>query len=169
MWLQLFLPTFLVAHLNLVMFMDLFLGDKWGYVLSRFSRVRLFATPWTAARQAPLSMRFFRQEYWSGLPFPPPGDLNPGIESMSLKSPVLACRFFYFFDNSHSVWRASLVAEMVKNLSATQETQVRSLKEITTRSSILAWRIPWTEEPVTFILCERCEVGSTAVSFLWKW
>ena len=45
------------------------------------SRVRLFATPWTVARQAPLSMGFSRQEYWSGLPFPSPGDLpNPGIE-----------------------------------------------------------------------------------------
>ena len=40
-----------------------------------------FATPWTVASQAPLSMGFFRQEYWSGLPFPPPGDLpDPGIE-----------------------------------------------------------------------------------------
>ena len=45
------------------------------------SRVRLFATPWTVAYQAPLSMRFSRQEYWSGLPFPSPGDLpDPGIE-----------------------------------------------------------------------------------------
>ena len=45
------------------------------------SRVRLFATPWTVARQAPLSMGFSRQGYWSGLPFPSPGDLpNPGIE-----------------------------------------------------------------------------------------
>ena len=45
------------------------------------SRVRLFVTPWTVAYQAPLSMGFSRQEYWSGLPFPSPGDLpNPGIE-----------------------------------------------------------------------------------------
>ena len=45
------------------------------------SRVRLFATPGTIACQAPLSMGFSRQEYWSGLPFPSPGDLpNPGIE-----------------------------------------------------------------------------------------
>ena len=45
------------------------------------SRVRLFATPWTVAHQAPQSMEFFRQEYWSGLPFPSPGDLpNPGIK-----------------------------------------------------------------------------------------
>ena len=45
------------------------------------SRVRLFATPWTVAYQAPPSMGFFRQEYWSGFPFPSPGDLpNPGVE-----------------------------------------------------------------------------------------
>ena len=45
------------------------------------SRVRLFATPWTVAYQAPPSMGFSRQECWSGLPFPPPGDLpDPGIE-----------------------------------------------------------------------------------------
>ena len=48
------------------------------------SRVRLFATPWTVAYQAPPSMGFSRQEYWSGLPFPSPGDLhNPGIEPVS--------------------------------------------------------------------------------------
>ena len=45
------------------------------------SRVRLFATPWTVAYQAPLSMGFSRQEYWGGLPFPSPGDLpDPGIK-----------------------------------------------------------------------------------------
>ena len=48
------------------------------------SRVRLFATPWTVAYQAPPSMEFSRQEYWSGLPFPSPGDLpGPGIEPRS--------------------------------------------------------------------------------------
>ena len=48
------------------------------------SRVQLFATPWTVALQAPLSMGFSRQEYWSGLPFPSPGDLpDPGIEPRS--------------------------------------------------------------------------------------
>ena len=49
-----------------------------------FSRVRLFATPWTVAYQSPQSMGFSRQEYWSTLPFPSPGDLpNPGIKSAS--------------------------------------------------------------------------------------
>ena len=55
---------------------------------------RLFATPRTAAHQAPLSMQFSRQEYWSGLPFPTPGDHpDPGIEPTSPDSPELAGRF----------------------------------------------------------------------------
>ena len=67
-------------------------------VQSRFQRVlslsvvQLFVTPWTVAHQAPLSMGFFRQEYWSGLLFPSSGDLsNPGIKSVS---PELAGGFF---------------------------------------------------------------------------
>ena len=53
-------------------------------LLSRFSRVRLCATPWTAAHQAPPSQGFSRQEYWSGLPLSSPGDLpDPGIEPRS--------------------------------------------------------------------------------------
>ena len=52
-------------------------------------------TPWTVAHQAPLSMGFSRQKYWSRLPFPPPGVLpDPGIEAASLVSPALAGRFF---------------------------------------------------------------------------
>ena len=59
------------------------------------SRIQLFVTPSTAARLHPLSMGFFRQEYWSGLPFPTSGDLhNPGTEPTSPASPVLAGRFF---------------------------------------------------------------------------
>ena len=59
------------------------------------SHVRFSVTPWTIAHQAPLSMQSFRQEYWSGLPFPPPGDLpHPGTEPLSLVSPALAGRFF---------------------------------------------------------------------------
>ena len=55
------------------------------------SCVLLFATPWTVAHQTPLSMGFSRQEYWSGLPCPPPGDLPyPGIKPASLMSPTLA-------------------------------------------------------------------------------
>ena len=54
-------------------------------MLNHFSHVRLFSAPWTVARQAPLSMGLSRQQYWSGLPCPPPGDLpNPGINSCLL-------------------------------------------------------------------------------------
>ena len=63
------------------------------------SLVQLFETPWTVACQAPLSMGFSRQEYWSGLPCPLPGDLpSPGIEPVSLMSPALA-------DRPSSKWR----------------------------------------------------------------
>ena len=59
------------------------------------SHVRLFAAQWTVAHQAPPSMGFSRQEYWSGLPCPPPGHHpGPGIEPVTLMSPVLASWFF---------------------------------------------------------------------------
>ena len=64
-------------------------------MLTHFSLVQLFVTLWTIAFQASLSKGFSRQESWSGLPCPPPGDLlNPGIEPMSLMSPALAGGFF---------------------------------------------------------------------------
>ena len=70
------------------------------------SHVRLFVTPWTVALQAPLSIEFFRQEYWSGLPCSPPGDLlDPGIEPMSLKSPALADSFF----TTSATWEAPFI------------------------------------------------------------
>ena len=123
--------------------------------MKSLSRVRLFATPWTVAHQAPPSMEFSRQEYWSGLPFPSPGDLpNLGIEPWS---PTL--------------WADALPSEppetdCIIKLPKIQlerrkhtaqwllaETQDQSLGEdpleegMTTHSSILAWRIPRTEEP----------------------
>ena len=67
-----------------------------------------FVTPWTMARQAPLSVGFPRQEYWSGLPLPNPGDLpNPGIEPMSLASPAFVGRFFTTAPpgKPHMIWR----------------------------------------------------------------
>ena len=67
------------------------------------SCVKLFASPRTIAHQAPLSMGFSRQEYWSGLPCPPPGDLpNPGIQTTSLVSPALAGGFF----TTSTTWEA---------------------------------------------------------------
>ena len=72
-------------------------------MLSRLGRVQLSVTPWTLARQAPLSMRFSRQECWSGLPCPPPGDLpHPGIEPASLMSLALAEAFF----TTSATWEA---------------------------------------------------------------
>ena len=72
-------------------------------VLSHFSRVQLFVTLWTVAYQAPRSMEFSRQEYWSGLPCPPPGDLfDPGIEPSSFISPTLAGGVF----TTSTTWEA---------------------------------------------------------------
>ena len=65
-------------------------------LLSCFSHVRLFATLWTVAHQAALSMGFFSQEYWSELSCPPPEALpNPGIEPACLMSSALVGKYFY--------------------------------------------------------------------------
>ena len=72
-------------------------------MLSHFSHDQLFAILWTVARQAPLSMGFSRQEYWSGLSCPSPGDLpHPGMEPASLKSPALADRY----STNSTTWEA---------------------------------------------------------------
>ena len=65
------------------------------WCVQSLSRAQLFATPWIIALQAPLSMEFSRKDYWSGLPFPSPGDLpDPGIEHASPAPPSLVGRFF---------------------------------------------------------------------------
>ena len=75
---------------------------QWAGVLI-LSHVRLSVTPWTAARQAPLSVGFSRQEYQSGLPRPPPGDLpDPGIKPAPLASPALVGGFF----TTSATWEA---------------------------------------------------------------
>ena len=75
------------------------------YVLHRFSHVRL----WAVACQAPWSMGFSRQEYWSGLPCPPSGDLpNSGIKPASVTSPALACGFFI----TSSTWEALVLLHL---------------------------------------------------------
>ena len=87
--------------MNILRTTELFtLKERVDFILYEFnacilSRVQLFATPWTVACQALLSMEFSRQEYWSGLPCPPPGDPpNSGIKSASLAFPALTGRFF---------------------------------------------------------------------------
>ena len=103
-------------------------------------------TLWTVAHQALLSVGFPRQEYWSGLPFSPPGDLlNIGR------------RFTVFCTGRQILYHWEAPVSSVKNMPAMQETLVSSLvwedtleKEVikmTTHSSILAWEFPWTEEP----------------------
>ena len=80
-------------------------------VLSCFSQVQLFAILWTVAHQAPLSMGFPRQEYWSGLPCPPPGDLpDPGIKRTSLMSSALAGVFFTI----STTWEVLRVLNLLK-------------------------------------------------------
>ena len=94
-------------------------------MLSCFSRVRLFVTPWTIAHQAPLSMEFPRQEYRSGLPFPFPGIfLTLVLKLCLLHSPA-------------NVGDLGLISGLGRSLE----------EEMATHSSILDWEIPWTEEP----------------------
>ena len=74
------------------------------------SCVQLFATLWTVARQGPLSVGFFRQEYWSGLPFPPPGDLpNPGIKSESPALQVDSLPLSHHEGKKKCVWLAQAI------------------------------------------------------------
>ena len=121
---------------------------KWKVKVKSLSRVQLLATPWTAAHQAPPSMRFSRWEYWSGVPSPSP--INPQVPR-------------------NSTW-ASLVAQTVKHLPAVRETWVRSLgwddpleKEMATHSSTLAWKIPWIEEPGRLQSMGSQRVGATSL------
>ena len=79
-------------------------SDAHGCMLNHFSCLWLLASLWIVAHQAPLSVGFSRQ-YWSGLPFPPPGDLpDPGVEPLSLESPALTGVFF----TTSTTWEAPL-------------------------------------------------------------
>ena len=78
-------------------------------MLGHFSHVQLLATQWAVARQAPLSVGFSRQEYWSRLLCPPPGDLpDPGIEPVVSNVPALAGRFF----TTGATWEALCVMKL---------------------------------------------------------
>ena len=146
------------------------------------SHVRPFGTPWAIDCQAPPSVGFSRQEYWSGLPFPSPEDLpDPEIKPLppaltggfftteSPGKPCLCCLcltyytpiklaiFFSLglrFNATSQKGQASLVAQKIKNLPTMRQIWVQSLgqkdpleKGMAAHSNILAWRIPWTEEP----------------------
>ena len=91
-------------------------------VLRHSSHCQLFATPWTVACQASLSMGFSRQEYWSGFPCPPPGDLP----HLGISVSYVSCTGKQILHNYSTTWVD---------------------KEMATHSSVLAWRIPGTGEP----------------------
>ena len=81
-------------------------------MLSYFSHVQLFVNLWTVTHQVPLSMGFSRQEYWSGLPCPPLGDLpNSGTEPKSLIFPALEGRFV----TTSTAWDAQHIPLLVHN------------------------------------------------------
>ena len=139
------------------------------WVLSHFSYVQLFVTLWIVACQAPQSMGFTRQEYWSGLTCPPPGNFWYNV----LKTTLQTIHFSHIIIFSPSFYKAKLsfewldqlfghyidigvffVAQTIKNMPVMQKIWVRSVgqedhleKGMTVHSSILAWRIPRTEEP----------------------
>ena len=114
-------------------------------VASCFSHVTLFVTLWTAACQAPLSIRFSRKEYWSRLPFPPPGDLSdPGIEPGSLMPPALAGRLFTLVPPGKPyIYMENIYVSLVRN-----------------------WRRKWQPSPV-FLPGEPQGWGSLVGCHLW--
>ena len=113
----------LKIHRTIVIFCSLYFSNLWSYgwqlklytfkeynlmiwycvIACMLSCVQLFATPWTIAHQASLYIEFSRQEYWSGLPFPPSGHLpSPRIKPVSPGSSPLACGFF----STSATWEA---------------------------------------------------------------
>ena len=108
-------------------------------MLSHLSCVQLFATLWTVAYQAPLSMEFSWQEYWSGLPYPSQVDLpDPGIEPGSLNSPALAGRLF----TTRATWEAPLTCYL-----DLKRTPTSIVEKAMAPHSSTAWKTPWVEEP----------------------
>ena len=140
------------------------------------SRVRSFVTPWTAARQAPLSMGFSKQQYWSRLPFPSPGHLpNPGIKPRSptlqadtftiwatrevpVKREVkrkgekerythLNAEFQRIVRRDKKAFFSDRCKEIEENNRMRKTRDLFMEKAMATCSSILAWKISWTEKP----------------------
>ena len=113
----------------------------------------------TVVLQVPLSMEFFRQEYWSGLPFPPPGDLpDAGNEPASLISPALAGRCF----TTSIIWEAP-------NWVYRKLIRVQGhcfYYAMAPHSSTLAWKNPWMEEPGRLQSMGSLRVGHDWVSSL---
>ena len=112
------------------------------------SPVQLFAASWNVARQHPLSMKFSGQEYWSGLPFPTPGNLpDPGIEPVSPEAPALAGRFFTT-ESPGSPWRDLVVinssSKLKHHLMSRSRTDIDSQTTHVTASLWFRFSVPWT-------------------------
>ena len=102
-------------------------AGKWKVKVKSLSRVRLFATPWTAAYQAPLSMGFSRQEYWSGVPLPSPKVIVIPIKKIWKKNPNF-CLIFCEFGNQIAILVKSLWKEEVTPCSKLCKKYARSLR-----------------------------------------
>ena len=131
---------------------------KWKGKVKLLSHVWLLATPWTAAHQAPHSMGFSRQEYWSGVPLPSPTVTWYMVNGTPL--PILLVWDTIdipLFNMAIYILHMDFPGGSDSDLPAVQESWVWSLgsedpleKGMATHSSILAWRIPWMEEPEFF-------------------
>ena len=130
-------------------------------VLSRFSHVWLFATLWTVAHQATPSMGFSRQEYWSGLPCPPSGDLpDPGIEPTSLLSPAFVDRFFTI----SATWETQ--TEVYNKCNVLESSQNQS-PLLVPGKGVFQETSPWCQKssgPLNTALISICEDAGDAVS-----
>ena len=117
----------------------------WPYMLHHFSHVRLCATPWTAAHQAPLSKGFSRQEYWSGFPFPSPRDQQNWVVYCSLTVPHF---FTYRITSSLRLWKKLLGLKFLIILKGTSSISINlsvstSYIPLNTRAIFFSQPQPW--------------------------
>ena len=121
-------------------------------MLSCFSHVWLYATLWTVAHQASLSMGFSRQESWSGLPCPPPGGNlpNPGMEPASLRPPALPGRFF---TASATWWLIFKLVIRDGRINLCTEIQIFTSSAYSSR---LKLDLPWMQRFLHALVCEGC-------------
>ena len=121
------------------------------------SHVRFFATPWIVAHQAPLSMGFSRQEYWSGLPCPSPGDLpDPGIEPVSLTSPALAGGFF----TTRTTWEAPYKLSTFVQIILRKREKLKYIHDTETKWSLEAITYLKLSDNLVLFQCLALETGT---------
>ena len=113
-------------------------------VLSPLSHVQLFATLWTTARRSPSSMGFSRQEYWASISFSVLCPTFPKLNELCVAN-LLFLLPFQPLENDLVLLSLNFISGVKRALDL-QKTMMTK-KEMATHSSILAWRIPWTEEP----------------------